>query len=111
MSKRGVSFKLNVSLIEKARLYKGEKGSYLNVTGFIDDTPDQYGNNGFLTQDCTKEEREAGLKMPILGNSKIFWSDDNQGQAAQAKKNGYEAIPNQVDRTGNVDDFDDDIPF
>lgn len=106
MSKRGVSFRLNVSLIEKARLYKGEKGSYLNVTGFIDDAPDQYGNNGFLTQDCTKEERDAGLKMPILGNSKIFWSDDNN-QSQSNKVNS----PQVTQVENNIDPMEDSIPF
>lgn len=106
MSKRGVSFRLNVSLIEKARLYKGEKGSYLNVTGFIDDTPDQYGNNGILTQECSKEEREAGLKMPILGNSKIFWSDDNsQGQYNKVNSPQVTKVEN------NHDPMEDYIPF
>ena len=79
MAKIGVSFRIDVLKLDKARFYVGAKGTYLDVTGFIDlDEKDQYGNNGFITQDCSKEERAQGLKMPILGNSKIFFTDAQQ---------------------------------
>jgi hypothetical protein len=37
---------------------------------FLRDDKDQYGNDGFVSQSVTKEERENGVKMPILGNAK-----------------------------------------
>jgi hypothetical protein len=81
MSKIGVSLKIDVSKIDKARLFKGAKGVYLDCTAFIDlDELDQYGNSGMITQDVTKEEKQSGTKGPILGNSKIFWKDGGQGQ-------------------------------
>tara|TARA_R110000744_G_scaffold361181_1_gene468869 strand:- start:338 stop:631 length:294 start_codon:yes stop_codon:yes gene_type:complete len=81
MSKIGVSLKIDVSKIDKARLFKGAKGVYLDCTAFIDlDELDQYGNSGMITQDVTKEEKQSGIKGPILGNSKIFWKDGQQGQ-------------------------------
>ena len=36
MSKIGVSLKIDVSKIDKARLFKGAKGTYLDATVFID---------------------------------------------------------------------------
>lgn len=84
MSKIGVSLKIDVSRIEKARLFKGQKGTYLDCTAFIDlDELDQYGNSGMITQDVTKEEKEAGTKGPILGNSKVFWSENSQAARPQ----------------------------
>jgi hypothetical protein len=102
MSKIGVQVKIDVSKIDKALLFKGAKGTYLDATVFIDiDTPDQYGNHGMVTQDISKEKKDAGEKGPILGNVKIFWKDS--GSAPQAQK------PKQSKPAG--DDFDDDLPF
>ena len=54
MSKVGISGKINVKEIEKARLFQGAKGTYLDFTMFVDlDELDQYGNSGMITQDVT----------------------------------------------------------
>jgi len=79
--KVGIEIKLDVKKILKERLYQGAKGTYLTMTSFIDsDNPDQYANHGFVTQSVSKEEREQGVKTPILGNIKIFWGpQESQG--------------------------------
>lgn len=107
MSKIGVSIKIDVSKIEEARLFKGAKGTYLDVTAFIDlDELDQYGNSGMITQDVSKAEKEAGTRGPILGNTKVFWSEGRQApQAAPAAAAPTPGGP------GPENDFDDDIPF
>lgn len=93
MAKVGVRIKLNVSQIEKARLFKGLKGVYLDATAFIDlDEKGQYGDNGMVTQDVSKEEREAGTKGPILGNVTVFFRDD-QPQQNQGGRQGYQQPP------------------
>ena len=79
--KLGVSLKIDVSKIDKSKLFKGQKGTYLDAQVFIDIDPDQYGNNGMITQALDKAAREAGEKGAILGNAKIFWND--QGQQTQ----------------------------
>jgi len=86
MAKIGVSLKINVSMIEKARLFAGQKGHYLDATVFIDtDQLDQFGNSGMITQDVSKPEKDQGVKGPILGNCKVFWKDQAapQQQAPQ----------------------------
>lgn len=106
MSKYGVKLKIDVSKIDKALLFKGQKGVYLDATVFIDvDTADQYDNNGMITQDQTKENREAGHNGPILGNCKVFWKGDGQqGSNGSANKPAQSAPP--------ADDFDSEsIPF
>lgn len=81
--KIGVRLSIDVSKIDKSKLYKGEKGTYLSCTAFIDPSnPDQYGNAGMITQDVSKEEKEAGVKGAILGNSKVFWQGEGKQQAA-----------------------------
>ena len=97
--KIGLSVKIDVTKIDKKRLYEGKKGTYLDLTTFINtDETNEYGDHGFISQSLDKEEREQGLQTPILGNVKVFYTDQDQ-QAQQAPQ-----APQQ-------DNFDDDIPF
>jgi len=91
MAKVGVRLKIDVSKIEKARLFKGEKGTYLDATVFINlDELDQYGNSGMITQDVNSKERESGVNGAILGNCKVFWSDGvAKQQPQQQQQQGY----------------------
>ena len=83
--KIGLSVRIDVTKIEKERLYKGSKGTYLDLTTFVDtDQVDQYDNNGFISQSVDKEEREQGVKTPILGNVKVFYTD---GESAPVQSN------------------------
>ena len=100
--KVGINVRIDVTKIDKARLYKGAKGTYLDLTTFVDtDNKDQYDNNGFVSHSQTKEEREAGEKTPILGNVKVFYTDANAPQnTAKVQQVMQEA-----------DFLEDDIPF
>ncbi len=99
--KVGISLKINVSEIDKARLFAGKKGHYLDATAFVDlDNKSEYGDNGMITQDVSKEEKEQGIKGAILGNTKVFWRDDNQPPQQQAQPAQQQA-----------DDAFDSIPF
>ena len=80
MEKKIVTLKIDVSKIDKSKLYKGQKGTYLDAVVFLDDNPDQYGNNGMITQSVRKEERQRGVKGAILGNARIVGGQ----QAGQA---------------------------
>ncbi|TDX30803.1 hypothetical protein DFO67_10458 [Modicisalibacter xianhensis] len=123
MAKVGVSLKIDVTKIDKARLFKGQKGTYLDATVFVDlGEADQYGNHGMITQDVTKEERQAGTRGEILGNCKVFYRDDqgqqepNYGGYQQAQANHAarqnQPTPGQQGMNGpQVTDFDDEIPF
>lgn len=106
--KLGISIKIDVTKIDKSRLFKGEKGTYLDLTTMIDlDELDQYGNNGFIAQSVSKEERQNGVKTPILGNVKVFWRDDSSNQHQQSSP----SQGNQSQGGGNAQSFDDDLPF
>jgi len=107
MKKIAVSLRIDVTKIDKARLYKGAKGTYLDAVAFINlDEVDQYGYNGMITQSVSKEEKEAGVQGPILGNDKVIWS--SEGQATQALQ---PAPRPQQSQQAAPPDFDDDIPF
>ena len=74
----------------------------MDVTVFIDiDEKDQYDNNGMITQNVSKEEKEAGTRGNILGNCKVFWRDDSAPQQAPAPQQANDPML----------DIDSDIPF
>ena len=96
--KIGLSVRIDVTKIEKARLYAGAKGTYLDLTTFVDtEEKDQYENNGFISQSVDKEEREQGVQTPILGNVKVFFTD------------GAQSAPQSAPQSKAV--IDEDIPF
>ena len=55
-----IAINIDVKKIEKAALFVGQKGTYLNLT-LMDskDGTDQYGNDGFVVQDIGKERRQG----------------------------------------------------
>lgn len=129
MAKLGISIKIDVTKIDKSRLFKGQKGTYLDLTTFIDtEQVDQYGDNGFVSHSKSKDERERGVQTPILGNCRVFFNDSQQApqqqpqQQSQHPQGDYQHQARQqpqqqqgVDPQGNPppldDGWNDDIPF
>jgi len=117
MSKIGVTLKINVMAIEKARLFEGKKGKYLDATVFIDLADlDQYGNSGMITQGC--QQRRARPKSAGEHFRQLQSVLEENGQAPQAapQKTQYQQNNPQQPVAGGrgpapIDDFDDDIPF
>jgi len=100
MSKLGISIKIDVSKIDKDRLFKGAKGVYMDLTTFIDTQVEgQYGDHGFISQSTDKEEREAGVQTPILGNCKVFFVEESEAAPGQTPVAEFNEGPN------------DEIPF
>ena len=96
--KIGLSVRIDCTKIDKARLYAGAKGTYLDLTTFVDtEQQDQYENNGFISQSVDKQEREAKVQTPILGNVKVFFTDGAQSAPQSSPQN----------QAG----IDEDIPF
>jgi|TARA_R100000900_G_scaffold28467_1_gene22333 hypothetical protein len=65
-----VNASLDLTKIPKAKIIKGKKGSYINVTMFVNDEVDQFGNNASIILSQTKEEREAKQSRVYLGNGR-----------------------------------------
>ena len=77
-----IAIKIDVTKIDKTLLFKGAKGTYLDITLKDNrDGEDQYGNLGFVTQDVSADDRKAGVKGPIIGN----WKE--VGQKRQTEQN------------------------
>ena len=81
-----INFSLDLSKIDKTRIVQGKKGTYYNVTVFVNDQEDQYGNNVAVATGLTKEEREAGAKTQYLGNGRVISTDGKIVAVAQQKQ-------------------------
>jgi hypothetical protein len=84
-----IKLKIDVTKIDKSKLFKGAKGTYLDAVVFLKDEADQYGNNGMIVQSRTKEEREQGIKHVILGNAQISVPQ----QAQPTEEQGDDLLP------------------
>jgi len=59
--------KIDVTKIDKSLLFKGKKGTYMDVLIWLNDKPDQYGN------DCSIEQKvKMGEKKNYIGNGKFY---------------------------------------
>jgi hypothetical protein len=70
MSEQTIAVKIDVSKIDKARLFKGAKGVYLDA--LLVPKRSDYGDDFMVVQSVKKEEREQGVKGPIIGNAKFL---------------------------------------
>ena len=84
---------INLSEIPKDKIYVGKKGKYLPITITLNDEVDQFGNQGPVVVEQTKEERESKAARTYLGNARVVWTNgqnvepaprDTQPEAAPA---------------------------
>ncbi len=73
---------INLNAIPKDRIFVGKKGKYLPITITLNDEPDQFGNQGPVVVEQTKEEREAKEPKTYLGNVKVVWTNGDNVAAA-----------------------------
>lgn len=99
-----IKISLNVTNIPKEKIFQGKKGKYLDLV--LVDRPDDYGNDGFVSVDVSKAEREAGKKGAIVGN----WKHVGQKPKQEPPKNDPRSrrpTPSPAD----PDLGEEDIPF
>lgn len=73
--------KIDVTKIDKSRLYKGQKGTYLDVV--LIPTPQSEYGDFMIVQQVSKEERDKGIKGEILGNGKVMGEAKSQPEPTQ----------------------------
>ena len=94
---------INLDMIDKSKIYVGKKGKYLPITITINDEVDNYGNQGPMVIEQSKEEREAKQQKVYLGNVKVVWTNGDNVAAAPREGEPQQAAaqPQPVD----------DLPF
>lgn len=110
-----IALKLNLSKIDKSALFKGEKGTYLDLSVFVNDEPDQFGNDVSARQDLGKDRREEKL---YIGNGKIVGNRGGKQSPPppQRQEPRNHSIPSNRPQGASAappDDYaeEDDIPF
>ena len=93
---------INLNAIPKEKIFVGKKGKYLPITVTLNDELDQFGNQGPVVVEQTKEERDAKAPKTYLGNVKVVWRNgqnvdpaprDNQSAPAPAPAAAEEDLP------------------
>ena len=84
---------INLNNIPKDKIFVGKKGKYLPITITLNNEPDQFGNQGPVVVEQTKEERDAKSEKTYLGNVKVVWTDGNNVDTAPRDNNQPAAVP------------------
>lgn len=101
-----ISLRIDVSKIDKSKLFKGGKGTYLDLTVALNDQADQFGRDVSVWVQQSKDERSANQPKNYLGGGKTIYDSNRQqpqNHNYQQQSTGYQQpqLPNS----------DDDFPF
>jgi hypothetical protein len=96
---------INLTKIPKDKIIDGKKGKYLPITVTINDELDQFGNNGPVTVQQSKEERDSKVDKVYLGNVTVVWANDNIVQPTP--KDNIQSAPSAP----KPQPVADDLPF
>lgn len=106
MQKPIIRVKIDVTKIDKSALFKGAKGTYLDLS-LVPTSNSRFDDDYMVTQDIGKERRQAGEKGAILGNAKILETQGGgQRQSGPGPQRPAPARPEQ-----DIHDDEADIPF
>ena len=82
---------IDLNKIPKEKIFVGKKGKYLPITITINDELDQFGNQGPVVVEQTKEERDAKVAKTYLGNCKVVWTNGDNVDVAPRDNNSAPA--------------------
>jgi len=94
---------IDLTKIPKDKIYQGKKGKYLPITITLNNDLDQFGNQGPVVVEQTKEERDAKAEKTYLGNVKVVWTDGNNVDTAPRDNNSAPASASAA--------VEEDLPF
>ena len=98
---------INLSNIPKDRIIVGKKGKYIPISISVNDEPDQFGNQGPVIVDQSKEERDAKAPKTYLGNCKVVWTNGTFPEPVPFER-PVQAAPAPVKKVAEVEE---DLPF
>ena len=78
-----ISANIDLTKIDKSKIYEGKKGKYYPITIVVNDEVGQYGDSGYIQTEQTKEERDAKAAKSYLGNVKVVWTNGQNVNTAQ----------------------------
>ena len=102
-----ISAKIDLTKIEKAKIYEGKKGKYYPITIVLNDELGQYGDSGYIQTEQTKEERDAKAPKSYLGNVTVVWTNGQNVSPAAARDGGGGAPQQMMQQSAP----EPDLPF
>tara|TARA_R100001163_G_C4982882_1_gene138356 strand:+ start:344 stop:661 length:318 start_codon:yes stop_codon:yes gene_type:complete len=97
---------INLGNIPKDKIFHGKKGQYLPITITLNDEVDQFGNQGPVCVEQSKDERDAKAPKTYLGNVKVVWTNGDNVDAAPRDNQAAAPAPQAATVAP-----DDDLPF
>ena len=88
-----IATSIDLTKIPKDKIIDGKKGKYLPITITINDEVDQFGNQGPVVVQQTKEERDAKTAKTYLGNVKVVWTNGDNVAVAPRDDQPMQAAP------------------
>jgi len=76
--------------LNKEKLTFNDKG-WANITVFVNDDTNQYGQNVSASNEQSKEQREAKEAKTYVGNGRVVWTSDGTIAAADKVERQTEA--------------------
>jgi hypothetical protein len=98
---------INLNEIPKHKIIDGKKGKYLPIVITLNNDADNFGNQGPVIVEQSKEERESKAAKVYLGNVKVVWTDGKNVEAPP--RDGLQASPQR--QAQSFADQPDDLPF
>ena len=102
-----IATSINFNQIPRDKSIIGKKGKYLPITISLNDEPDQFGNQGPVVVQQSKEEREAKQAKTYLGNVKVVWTNGDNVAVAPRDGQPAQAAPAPAAKA----EVEDDLPF
>ena len=81
------------NLLDRSRVTPLSPAKYLPITITINDEVDQFGNQGPVVVEQTKEERDAKAPKTYLGNVKVEWTNGQNVEPAPRDNQSAPAAP------------------
>jgi hypothetical protein len=97
-----IKVSIDLSKIDKSKITTGKNGKkYLNLTVMDNRTPSQFGDDGYIAHEQSKEERENKERQVIIGNWRWLYRPD--GNASQSREDARQGVSAPAE--------DPDLPF
>ena len=99
-----IVLKINVMKIDPKLLFQGKNGAK-HLDAALVDKPNDFGDDGFISQSVSKEDRAKGVKGPIIGN----WR--HVGGGAKQKPTESKPASTKPKPEGDPENDDSGLPF
>ncbi len=102
-----IATSIDLTKIPKDKIINGKKGKYIPITITLNDELDNFGNNGPVVVQQSKEEREAKAEKVYLGNVKVVRTNETNVEVAPRT----DAQPQAAAAPQPAAQVEDDLPF